>query len=212
MVLMTILARTSDGLPLAASVQDEQSGRGLLDYQNQAKMLFKKLTPNSPLKCSISTGSYIYHYLIDGEVCYLCLCDQGYSKKTAFTYLEDLAREFNVQYSRQVAAARRPYSFIEFDLYMSKARRQFSEGVGRRHMHQLRDDLNDVQRIMMDNIDDVLSRGTALQDLETKASGLSAVSQQYRKDAQYLNLRSTFAKVAAASFLVLIFLLYFFVF
>ena len=45
---------------------------------------------------------------------------------------------------------------------MSKARRQYSEGVGRRHMHQLRDDLNDVQRIMMDNIDDVLQRGTAL--------------------------------------------------
>lgn len=29
-------------------------------------------------------------------------------------------------------------------------------------MHQLREDLNDVQRIMMDNIDDVLQRGAAL--------------------------------------------------
>lgn len=52
------------------------------------------------------------------------------------------------------------------DLYMDKARRQYSEGVGRRHMHQLRDDLNDVQRIMMDNIDDVLQRGTALHGQE----------------------------------------------
>lgn len=212
MVLMTMLARTADGLPLAASGQDEQSGRAMVDYQNQAKMLFKKLTPNSPQKCSIATGTFIYHYLIDGEVCYLCLCDQGFSKKTAFTYLEDLAREFDTQYGRQVASARRPYSFIEFDLYMGKSRKQHSEGAGRRHLHQLRDDLNDVQRIMMENIDEVLTRGAALQDLETKASGLSAVSQKYRKDAQYLNLRSTVAKVAAASVLILVFLLYFFVF
>ncbi|KAF2356343.1 Longin domain [Trinorchestia longiramus] len=163
MVLTTILARTSDGLPLAASTQDEQTGREMVDYQNQAKMLFKKLTPNSPPKCSIATGNYIYHYLIEGEVCYLCLCEQSFSKRTAFTYLEDLAREFDKLYGRQVSAARRPYSFIEFDLYMSKARKQYSEGVGRRHMSQLRDDLNDVQRIMMENIDDVLQRGAALQ-------------------------------------------------
>ena len=53
-------------------------------------------------------------------------------------------------------------SLVVIDLYMSKARKQLSDGVGRRHLHQLRDDLNDVQRIMMDNIDDVLQRGAAL--------------------------------------------------
>jgi len=211
MVLMTLLARTSDGLPLAASVQDEQSGRGLLEYQNQAKMLFKKLTPNSPLKCSIATGPYVYHYLISGEVCHLILCEQSFSKRSAFSYLEDIAAAFSEQHGSQVSTARRPYSFIEFDLYMSRARRQYAEGVGRRHMHQLRGDLSDVQRIMMDNIDDVLQRGTQLQDLETKASGLSMVSQRYRKDAQYLNLRSSAAKVAAVSLVGLLLVLYFFV-
>ena len=45
---------------------------------------------------------------------------------------------------------------------MSRARKQYGEGAGRRHIHQLRDDLNDVQRIMMDNIDDVLQRGAQL--------------------------------------------------
>ena len=48
------------------------------------------------------------------------------------------------------------------DTYIQKLRRQYSDARGRRQIHQLRDDLNDVQRIMMDNIDDVLQRGTAL--------------------------------------------------
>lgn len=48
------------------------------------------------------------------------------------------------------------------DTYIQKLRRQYSDQRGRRHLHQLREDLNDVQRIMMENIDDVLQRGTAL--------------------------------------------------
>ncbi|KAL7632725.1 UNVERIFIED_CONTAM: hypothetical protein RMT77_016926 [Armadillidium vulgare] len=212
MVLMTMIARAGDGLPLAASIQeDEQSGRGLLEYQNQAKMLFKKLTPNSPEKCTIETGPYLFHYLIKDDVCYLVLCDRGYSKKSAFSYLEELEAEFNLQYGRKVLQVTRPYSFIEFDTFIQKLRRQYSGAPGRRNIHQLRDDLNDVQRIMMENIDDVLQRGTALSDLETKASGLSVISEKYRKDAQYLNLRSTYAKIAAGGVLVLVFVLYFFV-
>ncbi|XP_076034395.1 vesicle-trafficking protein SEC22b-like [Oratosquilla oratoria] len=213
MVLMTMIARVADGLPLAASLQeDEQSGRSLAEYQNQAKLLFKKLTPNSPGKCSIDSGTYVFHYFIDGEVCYLVLCERAYSKKSAFIFLEEIAAEFNSEYGRKVSQATRPYSFIEFDTIIQKLRRQYSDTRGRRHIHQLREDLNDVQRIMMDNIDDVLQRGTALSDLETKATGLSVMSQKYRQDAQYLNMRSTYAKIAAGAVVSIVFLLYFFVF
>ncbi|XP_066961173.1 vesicle-trafficking protein SEC22b-like [Macrobrachium rosenbergii] len=213
MVLMIMIARASDGLPLAASLQeDEQSGRGLLDYQNQAKMLFKKLTPNSPTKCSIETGPYVFHYVIDSGVCHLVLCERGYSKKTAFTFVEEMAAEFSSQYGRRVDQVARPYSFIEFDTYIQKLRRQYSDQRGRRHLHQLREDLNDVQRIMMDNIDDVLQRGAALSDLENKASGLSMMSKKYHKDAQYLNMRSTYAKIAAGAVVTLVFFVYFFIF
>ncbi|XP_037777066.1 vesicle-trafficking protein SEC22b-B-like isoform X1 [Penaeus monodon] len=215
MVLMTMIARASDGLPLAASLQEDEqvnSGRNLLEYQNQAKMLFKKLTVNSPNRCSIETGPYLFHYVIDNEVCYLVLCERGFSKKSAFTFLEEMSAEFNSQYGRRVAHVSRPYSFIEFDTYIQKLRRQYSDQRGRRHMHQLREDLNDVQRIMMDNIDDVLQRGAALSDLETKASGLSMMSKKYHKDAQYLNMRSTYAKIAAGAVVGLVFLVYFFVF
>lgn len=37
-----------------------QSGCNILEYQNQAKMLFRKLGPQSPLRCSIETGPYLF--------------------------------------------------------------------------------------------------------------------------------------------------------
>ena len=63
MVLMTMIARLADALPLAASVQDEthtQAGKSMVEYQNQAKQLFKRMNHNSPTRGSVATGPYIF--------------------------------------------------------------------------------------------------------------------------------------------------------
>jgi len=77
MVLMTMVARVADGLPLAASIQEDeqvsfqpqkrltrecslQLGKNVVDYQNQAKRLFRTLTPTSPIKCAIESGPYLF--------------------------------------------------------------------------------------------------------------------------------------------------------
>lgn len=41
-----------------------QSGKSVLEYQNQAKMLFRKLGPHSPPRCSIETGPYLFQYVL----------------------------------------------------------------------------------------------------------------------------------------------------
>ena len=41
-----------------------QSGCNVLEYQNQAKMLFRKLGPQSPTRCSIETGPYLFQWVL----------------------------------------------------------------------------------------------------------------------------------------------------
>lgn len=209
---MTWIARIGDGLPLAASIpEDEESGKGVMDYQNQAKMLFRKLTHQSPTRCTIETGPYLFHYLIEQNVCYLVLCERNYSKKLAFSFLEDLSQEFNSLYGKKVHQVSRPYSFIEFDTYIQKARRSFMDSRARRNLSALNSELQDVQRIMVQNIDDVLQRGSLLSDLDNKAQNLNQISLKYKKDARHLNMQSTYAKIAAGSIFFIAFILYFWV-
>jgi len=213
MVVMTLIARVSDGLPLAAAVQDdEQIGRSVMEYQNQAKMLFRKLNAQSPLQMSIETGPYLFHYIIEHGVCYLVLCEKNFSKRMAFGFLEDLAHEFNQQYGSRVSTVSRPYQFIEFDSYIQKAKKQFMDARARRNLNVLNNELQDVQRIMVQNIDDVLQRGVAISELDTKASHLSMVSQSYKEKARQLNRNATYAKLAAGGVIILVIFLYFWVF
>jgi len=214
MVLMTMIARVADGLPLAASVQeDEQTGRSILEYQNQAKRLFKTLNANSPRRCSIESGQYLFHYIIEQDSCFLTLCDRQFSKKTAYTFLEDLAQEFYAQFGHKINTATRPYSFIEFDTYIQKAKKTYGDTRSRRNLSELNTELQDVQRIMVQNINDVLERGAVLSELENKAGNLSVMSQKYKKDAESLNTTSlaVIAGACGGGFL-LILLLYFWIF
>ena len=59
-------------------------------------------------------SSYIFSYFIERGVCYLVLCEQSFSKRLAYSFLEDLQTEFSSNYGSKVETVSRPYSFIEF--------------------------------------------------------------------------------------------------
>lgn len=64
MVKMTLIARVTDGLPLAEGLDD---GRDLPDsdmYKQQVKSLFKNLSRghNEASRMSVETGPYIFQY------------------------------------------------------------------------------------------------------------------------------------------------------
>ena len=75
------------------------------------------------------------------------MCDKAFSKRIAFTYLEDIAQEFHSNYGRRVNTVTRPYAFIEFDIYIQKARKNLTDR--RRNINAINNQLQDVQRIMV---------------------------------------------------------------
>ncbi|XP_016357290.1 vesicle-trafficking protein SEC22b-B-like isoform X1 [Sinocyclocheilus anshuiensis] len=213
MVLLTMIARLADGLPLAASMQEEEQGnekmgRDLQQYQSQAKQLLRKLNEQSPNRCTLEAGSMTFHYVIEKGVCYLVLCEAGFPKKLAFAYLEDLQAEFHEQHGKKVPTVSRPYSFIEFDTYIQKTKKSYIDSRARRNLSNINTELQDVQRIMVANIEEVLQRGEALSALDSKASNLSSLSKKYRSDAKYLNTRSTYAKLAAGGVFFIMLIVY----
>lgn len=66
----------------------------------------------------------ILSYFIDKDVCYLTMCDQSFSKRTTFSYLEEIANQFYAEYGTKINTVARPYSFIEFG---KKKRSKFKE-------------------------------------------------------------------------------------
>lgn len=106
-------------------------------------------------------------------------------------------------------AVSRPYAFIEFDIFIQKARKGLTDR--RRNINTINNQLQDVQRIMVQNIDDVLARGAVLSELDSKTQNLSMLSAKYKKDAAYLNRKSMYVKGAVGAIVLLVFVFYFWV-
>ncbi|KAH9284796.1 Vesicle-trafficking protein SEC22b [Echinococcus granulosus] len=195
MILFTLISRVADGLPLVASVkEDTELSRNLVSYQNQAKMLIRRLVPSSPTRCSLVAGTYYFHYLFESGICYLILTEVNFPRQKAFAFLEEVHNQFSGQYSNDVYTVSRPYGFIEFDRELQKLQQKYTDTRVSSNVSQLNVALQDVQRIMIQNIDDVLKRGEALTALDVQATHLSDLSRNYRNNAASLNLQSSIAK------------------
>ena len=55
--------------------------------------------------------------MIADNVVYLTIADKSYPRKLAFSYLDELSKEFQNSYGEKVEIARKPYAFVGFGTY-----------------------------------------------------------------------------------------------
>ncbi|EPS69205.1 hypothetical protein M569_05563 [Genlisea aurea] len=212
MVKLTMIARITDGLPLAEGLDD---GRDVPDadfYKQQVKSLFKNLSmnQNEPSRMSIETGPFMFHYIIEGRVCYLTMCDRSYPKKLVFQYLEDLKNEFERTYGNQIETAARPYAFIKFDTFIQKTKKLYQDTRTQRNIAKLNDELYEVHQIMTRNVQEVLGVGEKLDQVSEMSSRLTSESRIYAEKAKDLNRQALIRKWAPVAVVlgVVVFLLW----
>lgn len=124
-------------------------------------------------------------YLIADNVVFLTIADKSYPRKLAFSYLDELSKEFATTYGPKVETVRKPYAFVGFgkslgalyvyvsisisfpDTFMSKTARLYRDtrtasAANSSGLNKLNDELQDVTRIMTKNMEELLWRGDSL--------------------------------------------------
>ena len=120
-------------------------------------------------------------YIVEKYVCYLAICDKTYPRRLAFSYLEDLQKDFDLNYGQELKKTLRPYAFVKFGIFycfyiyiassyckdstIQQIKKQYKNTQTQRNIAKLNEDLHDVTRIMTKNIQDVLGRQDALNSM-----------------------------------------------
>ena len=206
MVLSCLICRIGDALPLAASIDDDRTENDLNPVKQQAKKLFKVLTQNSEQKCSVQMKEYIFHYIIENNVCYLTITRKQFPKQTAFDFLVAVKQEFVQQFGvNDPLQQTRPYPYLSFEANIHRLKKEFSD-VRQQPFHQLNQELTDVHSIMNKNLEDMLLRGENLENMSSLSEQLKDSSLKYRKDANYLNLLLKYRKYGPPAVAVVLFI------
>lgn len=117
----------------------------------------------------------------------MTIAEKSYPRKLAFSYLEELSKEFANTYGPKVETVRKPYAFVGFgessmltlgalltfgsnlDTFMNKTARLYRDSrtasAATSNLDKLNDDLQDVTRIMTKNMEELLWRGDSLDSM-----------------------------------------------
>jgi len=205
--MLTFVARVMDGLILVASMDTSSMGdaRGheKIDMcKSDAKKILKKLNPRSVAKCSIDSGQFIFHYMIEDGICYLTLTDKGYPKRLAFLYLEEiheafveeLQRDEGSEWRSKVDTVSRPYYFIKFDKVIQLKRKDYADPESRGALRRLNNDLADIHTVMRKNIQEVLDRGERIDHVADVSRKLVDDSKKFKWGTKKLTLMALYQK------------------
>ncbi|EDM11322.1 sec22 homolog, isoform CRA_b [Rattus norvegicus] len=125
MILSASVVRVRDGLPLSASTDCEQSA-GVQECRKYFKMLSRKLA-QFPDRCTLKTGRHNINFISSLGVSYMMLCTENYPNVLAFSFLDELQKEFITTYNMmKTNTAVRPYCFIEFDNFIQRTKQRYN--------------------------------------------------------------------------------------
>jgi vesicle transport protein SEC22 len=149
---------------------------------------------------SIQSDNMVFYYMSRENLCFLCLCEESYSKRLAFLYLEEVAdallqelvREYGNAWRTTVDQAARPFQFIHYDPVIQRKQREFRDQ--RQQSSKLNEDLTEIQSIMKKNIDEILNRGEKLDHVSNISQELRSKSKDFKWGAQKLTWQARMAQ------------------
>ena len=178
---LTWIYRVSPQLILTA-----EEYKDLDEFTQTAKKIFKSLSGHSQPKMIYEYGGHYFAYIIDNNVCYCTLCDRSYEKNLAFSFLEEIKREFSVQHGAEVRNVQRPYSFIKFDTFIQRTKKLYLDTGSERNLEIVRRQLTDAHQIMTKNVYDLLNRGETVQGVLNRTDELVQDSKNWARSTKDL--------------------------
>jgi vesicle transport protein SEC22 len=132
------------------------------------------------------------------------LSDKSYPKRLAFLFLEEISREFvsslrvehGDEWLRELETVGRAYAFIKFDQVIQRKRREYADPNSSSNMRRLNDELASIHHIMRKTIDDVLDRGSKLDDVQEMSKNLASDSKKYKWGAKKLSMLALYRQYA----------------
>ncbi len=191
------------GLPLSGSSDDSNTSE-LIALKKQCKQIVNTLSVEKGRAEAEANGNtkdvassienkgsgHTIHYFISKDVLYMCITPEKFPKKLAYSYLSEIGTEFGHVYGADLTRpGLKPYQFMQFDSFLSKTKKIYSDSRVQSNLDRMNSDLSDVKLIMNKNIENMLYRGDSLDKLQDLSQNLRLQSKKYRKYAHRINLK-----------------------
>lgn len=157
------------------------------NFPTVTRMLLAKI-PTSDGKMTYLYDDYVFHYVVESGICYLCMSDEKNKHRGPYAVLQDIRERFLAQYGVEAALKAIAFSFNEEFSKVIRERMEYYNGGGSvDNIDNLRNQIEWVKDGMLQNIETVLERGEKIELLVDKTDRLN--QQAFRFESTSRNLR-----------------------
>ncbi|KNC73283.1 hypothetical protein SARC_14157 [Sphaeroforma arctica JP610] len=128
----------------------------------------------------------MFHYVSHGGVQYLCLSDHDFPREIAFSFLVEIKAQFLGHHGNDLDEAGE-YAFNrDFGPILKHSLDYYSSDPAADRLRQVRSEVDDVRKVMVQNIEKVMQRGEQIEVLVGQTDNLNQQAFQFKKKSTAL--------------------------
>jgi vesicle-associated membrane protein 7 len=156
-----------------------------------ASLILDKITPEDSSKLTYVYGDHLVHYIttsatdtIPDGITYLCITSDAGGRRVPFLFLTSVQTAFAEQYTENEIATAPPYGLNSFAKTL-KTQMEWADGgakqAGIDKGKEIREEMNAVKDVMVQNIERVLERGERIDLLVNKTDHMNQTAFAFRQ-------------------------------
>ncbi|KAF9235481.1 VAMP synaptobrevin-like protein [Melanogaster broomeanus] len=195
-----------------STVLAEYQAPGGRDFTHATQTILSKIPPNNS-KLTYAWEQYLFHYISDGGIIYLVMAQDSAGRKMPFAFLMDLQRKFiELPSSSSAVLTSTPAYGLQstFSPTIASLMHTYNTSPPLDEVARAQAELNQVKDIMVQNVEQILSRGERIELLVDKTDTMATQATAFRRGARTVRRQMWWknSKVLALSVFVALLLLY----
>lgn len=172
------------------------------NFPTVTRVLLSKIPPVDG-RMTYVYDEYVFHYVVEGGICFLCMSDQQNKHRVPFAFLQDMKDSFTQKYGMEVPQRAIAFSLNEEFSKMIKERMDYYNSAGSNvdGLSAVKNQIEDVKGVMVENIEKVLERGEKIELLVDKTDRLNQQAFKFESSSRKLRQAMWWKNARWAAFL-----------
>ncbi|KAK6630317.1 hypothetical protein RUM44_004984 [Polyplax serrata] len=156
------------------------------NFQEVTEQILKQIPPEDA-KLTYSHDNYLFHYISEKSIIYMCITDDEFERSRAFLFLNEIKNKFNKMFGDRAQTAIAYSLESEFSRVLANNMKHYSSSKDLDTISKVHGELDELKKIMVKNIDSVATRGERLELLINKTENLTTNSVSFRQTSRNLS-------------------------
>jgi vesicle-associated membrane protein 7 len=157
------------------------------NFQTVTRRILEKIPMTNGSKMSYTYDRHLFHYIVEDGLVYMTMSDETFGRRIPFAFLEDIRTRFRGTYGDRIRTALPGAMNDDFGRVIQVQMEYFSNNPNADKITKVKEQIDEVTNIMVQNIEKVLERGERIELLVDKTEALNANALNFKR--QSTNLR-----------------------